>query len=251
DNLQVHEQLDGIIYNKIEENTLKKVSEDIQHISSTATWNCNISFAGNTLLSYVNSKEWTSHLDNVIKQNFTGMIHGRKTFSLPVNITQNLNVLRVNDTAFAQFWALIFTKSGNQTVHGNFTFDSSVTSIAVLSPEINGNHISDLLYLDDVHQFSTSVTFAENVTFLANISTPSDIVNDCNMTELEQFSHLVDERSKSEFYVPLHTQQLHVHGNISAVEGIFLGENKSLQLLYLLKSLVLSSSDQEITGKQN
>ncbi|XP_068221706.1 uncharacterized protein [Palaemon carinicauda] len=242
----VNGKIDGIDLKELLSKTLKKSSET-QNITGPIVVKETLDFIGKVEFSEVNNKDWRSHLDNVVQKNYSGEINGVKTFLQPMEVKKNFAPERINNITVVDWYDVILSKSRDQTLTGYYTFTGNFDADTIQSNSINDIDLGNLLLVDKIADTRMNVTFKSNVEFAGGLSTTENMLNGCNMTELNDMSNPTSPNSMRSFYSPMNKDHLHVTGNVTMHSGMIVG-TKQFDLKSLLHNLVSKISDEDISG---
>ncbi|XP_064103991.1 uncharacterized protein LOC135213793 [Macrobrachium nipponense] len=242
----VNGKIDGIDLKEVLSKALKR-SSGTQYITGPVVVSETLDFLGKAEFSQVNDKDWNSHLLNVVQRNFSGKIDGVKTFLQPMEVKKIFAPDRINNISVIDLYDVILSKSRDQTVTGYYTFAGNVNADTVQGNAINGIDLGNLLLVDKLADTQMNVTFKSNVEFAGGLSTSTNILNGCNITELNVTSYPTSPNRIS-FYSPMNNNRLHITGNVTMYSGISLG-TKQFDPESFIHSLVSKSSDEDILGK--
>ncbi|XP_042857978.1 uncharacterized protein LOC122244196 [Penaeus japonicus] len=243
--LDVSGTVDNVDMEDLVSRSLKKNSATAQSVSGAISVNKGVDFGQNPSLGVVNGKDWTTHLAKVVPVNYNGVISGRKAFSQPLSISGNFNPTTLNGFDVAQLASRILTKGTNQNVAGKYTINGDVTARNVNAPEIDGVSTDNLVLVDQTSSVSGTVTFAESLE-TKDITSNSGILDGCDLIQLNTSTVWRAADGSIEIAFPVTLNSLSVGGDCTVNDAVKAGTE---EVLNFLDTLVLKSSDQEISGE--
>ncbi|XP_042218448.1 uncharacterized protein LOC121863747 [Homarus americanus] len=244
--LGVSGTVDGINLNSVVERALKKSSVN-QVVTGRITVK-SVHFSQGPALNMVNNNDWTAHLTNVVLQDYNGIIRGVKTFHQALKIGGNFDPVTINGINVADLARRILSRSTEQTVFSHYTFSNSVNAIDVSADIIDGIDVTDLLLINEVGYVGGTVTFANNVTFLGGLNSTTGVLDGCDVLKANEHAIWKSEKGGTSLNLPVVIGKLTITGSATA-SGSILADSINMDIMHFLATLVLKSSDQEITGE--
>ncbi|XP_047476972.1 uncharacterized protein LOC125030755 [Penaeus chinensis] len=243
--LHVSGLVDGVDVTDLVDRSLKKTSATPQAVTGAITVNNDVHFDQSPSLAIVNSKDWTTHLDKVVPQNYNGAIGGKKTFTKPVSISGNFNPATINGFSVAVLSDRILTKSTNQNVGSKYTIDGNVAAKNVDAPEIDGVNTANLVLMDQAKSISGLVSFAENLE-VKDVTSDLGVLDGCDLVQLNASTVWRASDGSIEISFPITMVSIDISQDVAVKAGVNAG---TWELMSFLNTLVLKSSNQEISGK--
>ncbi|XP_063614575.1 uncharacterized protein LOC134787697 [Penaeus indicus] len=220
DQLHVTGTVDGVDVGDLATRSLKKEALQPQLVEGKITVDGAVHFNYVPNLQEVNNKSWSDHLSKVIPLNYDGAISGTKRIDQPVFVLGDFNPTTVNGINLAELAPRILTKSGNQSITGNYTFSSNITATNIDAPVIDEVHTSDLLLLDQNGFLEGTIVFEENVV-MSSVMSGTGLLDGCDILGVLKENVIAD--------------------------SILAGASE-INVQRFLETLVRKSSDQDITG---
>ncbi|XP_047476928.1 uncharacterized protein LOC125030725 [Penaeus chinensis] len=243
--LHVSGLVDGVDVTDLVDRSLKKTSATPQAVTGAITVNNDVHFDQSPSLAIVNSKDWTTHLDKVVPQNYNGAIGGKKTFTKPVSISGNFNPATINGFSVAVVSDRILTKSTNQNVGTKYTISGEVVATNVVAAEIDGVLTSNLLLKDMSSTVAGTVDFAENLV-VADVTSDSRVLDGCNLIQLNTSTIW---KNGNDVVIPFNMAVTNlVVKNAATANAAVKAGTSPMDVFYFLDKLVTKSSNQEISG---
>ncbi|XP_063609339.1 uncharacterized protein LOC134783409 [Penaeus indicus] len=244
-NLHVSGLVDGVDVSDLVDRSLKKTSATPQAVTGTITVNKEVHFDQSPSLATVNGKDWTTHLDKVVPQNYNGAIGGKKTFTKPVSISGNFNPTTINGFSVAPLTDRILTKSTSQVVGSKYTIDGNVAAKNVNAQEIDGVNTVNLVLVDQTRSISGLVSFADNLE-VKDVTSDLGILDGCDLVQLNASTVWRASDGSIEMPFPITMASIDIAQDVVIKAGVKAGTR---ELMHFLNTLVLKSSNQEISGK--
>ncbi|XP_042894169.1 uncharacterized protein LOC122267999 [Penaeus japonicus] len=246
--LDVSGTVDNVDMGDLVSRSLKKNSATAQSVSGAISVNKGVDFGQNPSLGVVNGKDWTTHLAKVVPVNYNGVISGRKTFSQPLSISGNFNPTTLNGFDVAQLASRILTKGTNQNVAGKYTINGDITANNVVADQIDGVLASNLLLMDESSVVAGTVSFADNLV-VGDLTSESGILDGCNLVQLNQTTVWRNVNGDVEMPFTLNVGNLLVEKDATVNDAFQAGTVSKTDVFHFLDSLVLKSTDQQISGE--
>ncbi|KAG7170904.1 putative polehole-like 2, partial [Homarus americanus] len=184
----------------------------------------------------------------VVLQDYNGIIRGVKTFHQALKIGGNFDPVTINGINVADLARRILSRSTEQTVFSHYTFSNSVNAIDVSADIIDGIDVTDLLLINEVGYVGGTVTFANNVTFLGGLNSTTGVLDGCDVLKANEHAIWKSEKGGTSLNLPVVIGKLTITGSATA-SGSILADSINMDIMHFLATLVLKSSDQEITGE--
>ncbi|KAG0724081.1 hypothetical protein GWK47_041396 [Chionoecetes opilio] len=245
--LRVSGLVDGVDVGRMITRSLRTASRTQQVVSAALTVEVDLHFGQAPTLSRVNGVDWVTHLSNVVQISQKDRIEGRKLFAGGLRVTGNLQAKLINGVHLGALASRILRKSSQQLIKAHYSFTSDVTAEELSAPVIDGVTMDDLLLVDVGGEVGGSVTFTEDVTLLAGLTATTNILDSCDFGRLQietvlggDGDSLVDMPA-----VEIDTLVIEKDCFMSSTASVTV---LNLDLLDLLRSMVLKSTDQVITA---
>ncbi|XP_037779779.1 uncharacterized protein LOC119576256 [Penaeus monodon] len=243
--LHVTGTVDGVDVDDLATRSLKKEALQPQMVEGKITIDGAVHLNYAPHLHVVNNKSWTDHLSKVIPLNYDGTINGTKRIDQPVFVLGDFNPTIVNGINLAELAPRILTKSGNQSITGNYTFSSNITATNIDAPVIDEVITNELLLLDQDGFLEGTVVFEENVV-MSGVMSGTGLLDGCDILELEQSASWNKSVGEVDIFSSVSLHKLVVKENV--VSDSILAGASEINVQLFLETLVRKSSDQEITG---
>ncbi|ROT80194.1 polehole-like protein [Penaeus vannamei] len=243
--LHVTGTVDGVDVDDLATRSLKREALQSQLVEGKITVDGAVHLNSAPNLHVVNNKSWADHLGKVVPLNHDGIITGTKIIDQPVFVLGDFNPSTVNGIDLAELVPRILTKSGNQSIIGNYTFSSNITATNIDAPVIDEVNTSDLLLLDQDGFLEGTVVFEENVV-MSSVLSGTGLLDGCDVMELEMSASWNKSVGEVDIFSPVNLHKLVVKEN--AISEIILAGSSKINVQHFLETLVRKSSDQEITG---
>ncbi|XP_071544735.1 uncharacterized protein [Panulirus ornatus] len=247
--LLVSGSVDEVNINDLAERSLRKSPSTTQVVTGRIVVKDNVHFNQGPFLGVVNSKDWTTHLTNVVLQDYQGTIGGVKTFLYPTHIRRNFDPISINSINVADLAARILTKSTDQIILGHYTFNNSISASDVSVDIIDGISVNDLLLIDEVGSVGGTVTFTKNVTFHGGLNSTTGELDGCDILKANTNAIWKSKNGTTNLHLPVVVDLLTVIGSVTVNGDILAGTSSVVDVMHFLNMLVLRSSDQEISGR--
>ncbi|KAK8395748.1 hypothetical protein O3P69_005682 [Scylla paramamosain] len=239
--------VDGVDVGRMMSRALRTSSRTPQVVSAGLVVEGDVHFARAPTLARVNGEDWATHLGNVVQAGQRERIEGRKLFAGGLRVAGNLQARRINGVQLGALASRILRKSSQQVISVPYTFTGDVTADDLSAGIIDGVNMDKVVLLEQGGELAGSVTFTEDVTFLAGLTADTNVLDSCDFGKL-QLGPTLGGSGESVVEMPV------VEIDTLVVEGkTFLSSSASIiahnfDLLQFLNSLVLKSTDQVITA---
>nr|XP_053634704.1 uncharacterized protein LOC128690173 [Cherax quadricarinatus] len=243
--LLVHELVDGVNIEDLVRRAIKKSWNTSQRISSRVVVEGDVYLAGPASLSSVNGEDWNEHLNNVVLLNYSGEISGRKTFTLPLYMQGHFNPTIINGLSLHDFSARLLTRSGEQVIRGTYTF-TDIIARELFAPMIDGQNLSNILLIDEAQHVDGSLIFKE--VSMYGLTSDTGVLDGCDLQKL-QSGAIWKDVGELNINAEVTIDTLVVEGAATATADMSaVKAGNKIDVINFLNSLVLKSSDQNITG---
>ncbi|XP_045125120.1 uncharacterized protein LOC123512684 [Portunus trituberculatus] len=245
--LRVSGLIDGVDVGRMMSRALRTSSRTPQVVTAGLIVEGDVHFARAPTLARVNGEDWATHLGSVVQAGQRERIEGRKLFAGGLRVTGNLQARHINGVQLSALASRILRKSSQQLISAPYTFTGDVTAEELSAGVIDGVNMDEVVLIDQGGELSGSVTFTEDVTFLAGLTADTNVLDSCDFSKLQIGPTL---GGSGESVVEMPTVEI----DTLVVEGkTFLSSSASIiaqnfDLLQFLNSLVLKSTDQVITA---